>query len=300
MTLDQLRIFVEVAERQHLTEAANVLALTPSAVSASIRVLEERYGTQLFDRVGRRIETNEMGRIFLLEAKATLARARIAESTLSELGGLVRGTLTVQASQTISSYWLPPLLVKFRQAYPHIAINLTVGNTENVARSVLDGIADLGFVEGTIDEPSLDVLTIDGDKIVAVVAPTHEWAGKRRITPKDLLNGKWILREPGSGTRSAFAEMLHSNGIKFNDLQVELTLPSNEAVRSAVLSGAYVTVISELVVASYLNSGLLRRVNIDLPRRSFYLLRHKERYRTKASVALEQIISNRETRLQKR
>ena len=65
MTLDQLRIFVEVAERQHLTQAAAALALTPSAVSSSIKALEERYGTALFDRVGRRIETNEAGRIFL-------------------------------------------------------------------------------------------------------------------------------------------------------------------------------------------------------------------------------------------
>lgn len=171
MTLDQLRIFVEVAEREHLTQAANILALTPSAVSASIRALEERYGTQLFDRVGRRIETNENGRIFLIEAKATLARAQAAELTLSELGGLLRGTLTIQASQTIASYWLPPLLVRFRQLYPLIEINLTIGNTGNVARSVLNGMAELGFIEGHIDEPSLDVQIIDQDKIVAVVPP---------------------------------------------------------------------------------------------------------------------------------
>jgi DNA-binding transcriptional LysR family regulator len=291
MTLDQLRIFVEVAERQHLTQAADVLALTPSAVSASIRVLEERYGTRLFDRVGRRIEVNEMGRIFLVEAKATLSRARAAELTLSELGGLMRGTLTVQASQTIASYWLPPLLVKFRQTYPLIEINLTVGNTENVARSILDGDAVLGFIEGKIDEPDLEILAIDEDKIIAVVAPEHPWAGKKRITPKDLLTGKWILREPGSGTRSAFKALLDSNGINIDDLQVELTLPSNEAVRSAVMTGKYVTVVSELVVSSHLKAGLLVKVNIELPRRSFFLLRHKERFKTKASAALEKIIN---------
>ena len=210
MTLDQLRIFVEVAERGHLTQAANALALTPSAVSASIRALETRYGTHLFDRVGRGIEANETGRIFLVEAKATLARARAAELTLTELGGLMRGTLTIQASQTIASYWLPPLLIKFRQAYPLIEINLTVANTDNVTTSVLNGIADLGFVEGKIDEPSLAIQTIDEDNIVAVVAPGHPWSGIKHIHPQDLLSGKWVLREPGSGTRAAFISMLQT------------------------------------------------------------------------------------------
>src|SRR5471032_2166488 len=127
MTLEQLRIFVEVAQREHLTQAASALALTPSAVSASIRVLEERYGTPLFNRVGRRIELSEAGRLFLREARITLASARTAERTLSELGGLQRGTLQIQASQTIASYWLPPLLVQFRQRYPQIELSLTAG-----------------------------------------------------------------------------------------------------------------------------------------------------------------------------
>src|SRR5471030_855174 len=138
MTLEQLRIFVEVAQREHLTQAASALALTPSAVSASIRVLEERYGTPLFNRVGRRIELSEAGRLFLPEARITLASARTAERTLSELGGLQRGTLQIQASQTIASYWLPPLLVQFRQRYPQIELSLTAGNTRQVAQAVAE------------------------------------------------------------------------------------------------------------------------------------------------------------------
>ena len=290
MTLDQLRIFIEVAQREHLTQAANALALTPSAVSASIHVLEERYSTQLFDRVGRGIQINETGRIFLIEATATVARARQAEQMLSELGLLMRGALTIQASQTIASYWLPPYLVKFRQAYPLIDINLTVGNSENVALSVLNGNADLGLIEGQIDTENLSCQTIAEDHIVAVVAPAHPWAEKKQLAAKDLIQGRWILREPGSGTRSAFMAMLQANHLGINDLRVELSLPSNEAVRSAVLSGPYVTVVSELVVASHLQAGLLKKVNIALPKRSFFLLRHQERYKTKASLALEQII----------
>lgn len=290
MTLEQLRIFVEVAERQHLTQAAAVLALTPSAVSASIKVLEERYGTALFNRVGRGIEISEAGRIFLIEARRTIASARAAELTLAELGGMKRGTLTIHASQTIASYWLPEYLVQFRQAHPAIALSVTIDNTHNVAQAVLQGGADLGFVEGAIDEPTLSVDAIASDQIVAVVAAHHPWASGRRLLHADLLEAQWILREKGSGTRSALECALQAMHVDFDALDIALTLPSNEAVRSAVMAGKFATAMSELVVASHLRAGLLAKASIDLPERAFYMLRHPERYKTKASLALEAMI----------
>src|ERR1700735_1531680 len=129
MTLEQLRVFVAVAERQHMTRAAAALNLAQSAVSAAIALLEERHGAKLFHRVGRGIQLTEAGTLFLPEARAVVARAEAAELVLSELGGLKRGTLAVQASQTIASYWLPRHLVAFRRAYPDFEIPLAGGNT---------------------------------------------------------------------------------------------------------------------------------------------------------------------------
>ena len=107
MTLEQLRVFVAVAERQHVTRAAEALNLAQSAVSSAIAGLEARHEVKLFNRVGRGIELTQAGTLFLAEARAVLARAESAELVLSELGGLERGTLVVQASQTIASFWLP-------------------------------------------------------------------------------------------------------------------------------------------------------------------------------------------------
>src|SRR6516225_8093876 len=115
MTLEQLRIFEAVADREHVTRAAEALNLTQSAVSAAIAALEERHAVALFSRVGRRIELTHAGRLFLDEARAVLARTRAAELALSEIAGLERGTLTVYANQTIASYWFPPRLVSFRR-----------------------------------------------------------------------------------------------------------------------------------------------------------------------------------------
>src|SRR5260370_23212174 len=108
MTLEQLRVFVAVAERQHVTRAAEALNLAQSATSAAIAALESRHGAKLFHRVGRGIELTEAGALFLVEARAVLARAESAELILSELCGLKRGTPSIHASQTISHYLLPP------------------------------------------------------------------------------------------------------------------------------------------------------------------------------------------------
>jgi DNA-binding transcriptional LysR family regulator len=290
MTLEQLRIFVEVATREHLTQAAAALSLTPSAVSAAIKVLEERYGIPLFHRVGRRIELSDAGRIFLVEARRTLASARAAEATLAELGGLRRGALALHASHTIASYWLPPLLVQFRQAFPAIDLHVAVGNTQAVAQAVVLGSADLGFVEGVVDAPALAVETVADDRLAIVVAPDHPWADGRALAAADLLAARWILREPGSGTRSALAAALAEHGVDIGAVQVALALPSNEAVRAAVIAGPFATALSALVVDAHVRAGALVVANLPLRARAFTMLRHRERYTSKAAAAFAALI----------
>ena len=287
MTLEQLRIFVAVAERQHVTRAAEALGVAQSGASAAIAALEARHGAKLFHRVGRRIALTEAGGLFLPEARAVLARAEAAELVLSELGGLKRGTLVVQASQTIASYWLPRYLVAFRRAYPGISISLGVGNTAAVATAIADGSAELGFVEGAVDDPSLQSQVVARDQLVIVVGPDHEWARPGEVVmPQRLTESEWVMREAGSGTRSAFESALAGVGVPPATLRVVLELPSNESVRAAVEAGMGATAISASVAAPSLEAGLLHAVDLALPERRFYLLRHKERYRSRAGNAL--------------
>src|ERR1700692_1289245 len=204
MTLEQLRVFIVVAERQHVTRAAAVLNLAQSAVSAAIAALEARHGAKLFDRVGRGVELTEAGALFLVEARAVLARVEAAGLVLSELGNLKRGILAVHASQTIASYWLPRHLVAFRHKYPGIDIRLTTSNTAQVATAVLKGAADLGFIEGMIEDPMLTKEQVARDQTVMVVGTERAWSTIDRLAPERLIEPDWVLREPGSGTRSTF------------------------------------------------------------------------------------------------
>lgn len=290
MTLDQLRVFVAVAERQHVTRAAEALHLAQSAASASIAALEGQHGTKLFHRVGRHIELTEAGAIFLVKARAVLAHAQAAELALSELAGLTRGTLAVQASQTIASYWLPRYLVSFRRAFPGIEIRLTIGNTAQVANAVRDGTAELGFVEGTVDDPMLAIHPVARDRLVAVVSPEHPWSTRSAVAPSELADTEWVLREPGSGTRAMFEQALEGYGIPAGTLRVVLELPSNEAVRAAVEAGMGATALSASVVAPSLEAGLLHQVALRLPDRDFCVVRHIERYRSKAADELLAIL----------
>ena len=134
MTLEQLALFVAVAERQHLTLGAQAAHRTPSAASAAIKVLETQYGVPLFHRVGSGIVLTTAGTAFFEEAKAILARTRAAQLALSQWRGVLRGTLDLQASQTVASYWLPMRLMAFHARFPQIEICLSVSNTESVAR----------------------------------------------------------------------------------------------------------------------------------------------------------------------
>lgn len=294
MTLEQLRVFVAVAEREHMTRAAKAVNLTQSAVSAAIASLESHYGVSLFHRIGRRIELTGEGRTFLDEARAVLARTAAAERILQELSGLKRGTLLVQASQTIASYWLPARLVAFRKHYPDIDVRLSVGNTQQVARAVSDGTAEIGFVEGRVEDPALHFTLVDRDRLAIVVAPSHPWSDGAALKPKDLMESDWVLRESGSGTRSEFEAALRQRGLDPAALNVALELPSNEAVRAAVEAGVGATAISELVAASGLKSGALVRAPFKLPERTFHALGHKSRYQSGAARAFMAIALKRD------
>ena len=286
MTLEQLRIFVAVAERQHVTKAAHALNLAQSAASHAIASLEARYDAKLFDRIGRRIELTKAGEAFLSEARIILAQVERAELALSEFGGLQRGTLVVQASQTIASYWLPRHLVAFRRAHPHIDIRLTVRNTAQVAEAIEIGAAELGFVEGAVDSDQLVSIPVARDQLVLVVGPEHPWVGRATPDPGDLLESEWVLREPGSGTRSAFEEALARLGVEPAHLRIAMELPSNEAVRAAVEAGLGATALSASVAVPSIESGLLHHIDFGLPQREFHVLRHRQRHRSRIADAL--------------
>ena len=220
-----------------------------------------------------------------------LATVEAAELALIEFSNLKRGVLSVQASQTIANYWLPRHLAAFRGAYPQIEIRASIGNTAQVATAVENRETELGFVEAAIHSEQLTSTAVARDQIVVVAAPDHELLKREPITPGDLMEVEWVLRERGSGTRSVFEASLMKFGLKAQALRVALELPSNEAVRSAAEAGLGAAVISASIAAPSLEAGLLQQIDFRLPEREFHVVTHRERHTSRAAQAFLRMLN---------
>ena len=283
MTLDQLRIFIEVAERGHVTRAAEALGMSQSAASAAIAALESSYEIKLF---GRGIQLTEVGRIFQSEARAVLDRASMARSVLQDLAGGPVGPVSIAASQTIATYWLPRRLADFHNANPGVRLNVVIGNTHDVETAVVEGKANVGLVEGPTQHPALTRQRIDQDQLVLVIASNYPPLPVNGSGRLDLRSITWVIREAGSGTRRGLEDLARHEGLSLDNLNIALVLPSNEAVREAIEAGAGATVISRHVVASAIAAGTLSAVAVDLPPREYALLSPRDRHETVAQETL--------------
>ena len=222
MTLDQLRIFVEVAEHRHVTRAAEALRMSQSAASAAIAALEACYRIKLFDRIGRGIQLTEAGQIFLREARAVLDRASMARSVLQDLAGCPASPVAIAASQTIATYWLPRRLAAFHGANPRLRLNVMIRNTHEVEGAVAEGEVNIGLVEGPTQHPALIRKQIDHDHMVLVVASGQSLLPANASGRLDLRAINWVIREPGSGTRRGLEDLASREGLMLDDLKISL------------------------------------------------------------------------------
>ena len=277
MTLNQLKIFLAIAEVGNVTKAADLLGITQSAASASIASIENIYQVKLFERVGRSIILSEVGKRFLPEAQSAIASAKSASKYLRSLSEKTVGSLKIAASQTIANYWLPRKLALFHARHPEVTLNLTMTNTSAVEKAVVNGKVDIGFVEAEVFSDELRFIKVDHDQI-ALVASVSRWAS---LGLSDNLNNisklPWIVREKGSGTRKVLEDLVIQNKISWSDLDIVLELPSNESVREAVIAGIGVTLISRHVVSLALETGLLKATSLSLPPRNYQMVVKKNR-----------------------
>lgn len=303
MTLEQLRIFLAVAEHLHFTRAAETLYITQPAVSAAIQSLETEYSVKLFHRVGRRVEITEAGKLLYLETQKILEQVAIAERNLRELNNLQQGELRLGASLTIGNYWLPDKISQFQQEYPGIQVNCTLANAEEIAEGTASGRFDLGLVSGEVKSALRESLlqeVVGRDRLQIVVGQSHPWFHQSLIAVESLLESSWVMREPGSGAQQVFEQALRSWGVDLSQLNVMLVLSSSEMVKAVVERGSGAAAIPELMVHKELKLNTLRAVqvfgnNTDASTKleivqPILQLKHAQRFQTQTMMAFEQIL----------
>ncbi|QSJ18800.1 LysR family transcriptional regulator [Nostoc sp. UHCC 0702] len=303
MTLEQLKIFIAVAEHLHFTRAAEELYITQPAVSAAIHNLEQEYGVKLFHRIGRHIEIAEAGKLLQVEARKILDQVALTERGLRELNNLQRGELKLGSSLTIGNYWLPSKISQFKSKYPGIQINCTLANAETICVGTAMGQFDLGLVEGDVKpalQSTLEYEIVGSDRLQIVVGKSHPWFERKEIELTELTKTPWVMRVPESGTQQRFEEALQNWGINLSELNVILVFNSGEMAKAAIENGEGATGISELMVKKEIQLGTLRTIKVIDNRngssaiaeivRPFFKLKHRQRFQTALSTAFEQML----------
>ncbi|GEK71951.1 MULTISPECIES: LysR substrate-binding domain-containing protein [Halomonas] len=274
----QLQVFASVARLGTVSAAAEALSLSPSSTSQALADLERQLGVALFERPGRRLVLNELGRGLLPRAEALLDDMAGFVAAAREPEGELRGTLDVSASATVGTYLLPGLVGRFSEAHPRADLRLRLRNTHEVVGDVLRLEADLGLIEGECREPALVSEPWCEDRLVVVAAPGHPLASRGDLEDGDLAEAPWILREPGSGTREVFEQAMRDLGLT---PRVRISLGQHEAIKQAVLAGLGLGCLSALSVAGERERGELVALDSRLVLcRTFSLVWHPERYRS--------------------
>ena len=274
ITLRQLEIFRAVVRSGSTIGASTIVPLSQSAASAALNELERSLGVTVFDRIGKKLLLNDDGRKLLPAALAVLDAVANIEGSFGATEGAAID-LRVFASTTVGGYVLPAVIAQYRSG--PIRLTLKIGNSQEAVAAVSNFEVDLGFIEGPCHEADIRVIPWLSDELVIVASPKHALARRAgRVTRRQLTEARWLLREPGSGTREAVEGALRPH---LSYVPSALTVGSNEAIKNCVIEGLGISCLSQYVVQDELSAGRLRILATQLPRltRQFSIIHHRKK-----------------------
>lgn len=276
-SLRQVEVFLAAAQYENISKAADSLAMSQSAASSSLRDLESQFDVQLFDRLGKRLQLNALGRSMRPKAESLLAQANEFQRELSQHTEI--GDLRLGASLTIGNYLAVAMMAEFMSGHENTNVHLQVANTKSIVERVANYDLDVGLIEGEIFNQSLNILPWLEDDVTVFCSPDHPLAKKELLSDEDLVSVDWVVREQGSGTRQAFNRAMQ--GI-LSDAHIRYELEHSEAIKRAVEANLGIGCLSEITLAGAFSRGEL--VKLSAPHRQwhrhFYIVVHKDKYHT--------------------
>ncbi|HTD05139.1 LysR substrate-binding domain-containing protein [Undibacterium sp.] len=297
LNLHLLRVFFAVAEQNGFSRAAEHLFISQSAVSKAVRELEQQLDLPLIERGvsgGKGIRLTQSGQALFEHARGIFALERAAVDDIRARVGLHRGSLTIGASTTIASYWLPQYIARFTLQFPDITPRILVGNTQAVSRDLLDCRIDLALVEGPVDDALISSRHWRDDELAVVASSSSLLHQRQRIDASHLNKLLWIVREPGSGTREATQQLLQAHAI---DPVSSMEVGSGEAIVRMVAEGVGVAMLPKVLAEDLIALGKIRVLNLEDETgnrleftRSLHLLEMKNRPHSPATQAFLRIL----------
>lgn len=282
LTLRQLKVFEAVARHQSYTRASRALFLTQPAVSMQVKQLENQLGIALFEQVGKRIHLTSAGSEVLGYAKAINQQLDELESVLTGLKGLRGGKLKISVATT-ANYVAPTLVGAFSRRHPEVAVSYDVTNREALLRQLSDNTVDLVIMGQPPEGRDLEAGAFLENPLVVVAAPNHPLAGKKRISVDALQDETFLVRESGSGTRSAMERFFKEHKLRLN---TGMEVGSNEAIKQSVQAGMGLSILSKDTVELELALGRLAVLNVaHFPIQRHWYVVHRRGKRLSAAAS---------------
>jgi DNA-binding transcriptional LysR family regulator len=266
LTLRQLKVFESVARHLNYTRAAEELFLTQPAVSMQVKQLEEHLGVALFEQLGKRIHLTEAGQEVLAYARTVTQQLDELESVLNRIKGLSGGKLRISVATT-ANYFIPTLLGTFSRRYPEVTVSLDVTNREALLQQLSENTVDLVIMGQPPSGLDVEAEAFMENPLIIVAPPGHPLAHQKKIPLKRLQEEVFLVREPGSGTRSAMERFFAEREIH---LKTGMEVGSNEAIKQSVQAGLGLGLLSRATIEQELE--LKRLVVLDVA--EFPIMRH--------------------------
>jgi DNA-binding transcriptional LysR family regulator len=258
ITLTQLHSFLAVMRTGSVTAAADELVVTQPSVSAAVTALSRELGTPLLDREGRGIRPTAAGAAFARYAADVVGLLEGGRQAAREAAGLASRTVRIAAVTTAAESFVPELMHAFAQARPDVTLTLSVGNRGQVIARVLAHEAAVAFGGRPPETDRVSARALRPNRLVLICAPDDPLAGAA-IAPRALAGRRWLLREPGSGTRAVNEEYLAAQALEV----APLTVGSNGAIKAAARAGLGISLVSWDAVATELEAGVLGAIDVD-------------------------------------
>ena len=293
MTLRHMIIFRTVCETEcNTTRAAEVLHMTQPAISLAIKELEQYYGLRLFDRIGRRLQITDAGKLFLQYATHISKLFHDMETGLRDWD--TKGILRVGASITIGSQFLPSYVKAFSNIYPGIDVRAIVEQGERLEKKLLENELDFALTEGIVHDTNIVSEAYMEDRLSIICAADKGWQQGQSISMEEFQKQRFLLREPGSGTREIFDRTIAQAGLCIMPIWEAM---STTALVNAVINGLGIAVLPHRMILPALKQGLIVTVKVqELQfRRNFYIAYHKNKFLTEAAKTFMELCRNYET-----
>ncbi len=260
-TLRQMEILLAVYDSGSVSGAADTLHLTQPTISMQLKKLADVIGFPLYNIVGRKVVFTEAGLEVVKSATDILDSFARLEMSLSDMGELKSGTLRL-AVVTTSKYFIPHLLGPFCERYPNVAVQLNVGNRQQIIERLKQGIDDFYVFSHPPADLNTESIEFFNNPLVAIAQENHPLVSQDGVSLAELCEAPFLMRENGSGTRLAIERFMAKQGVKLN---VKMTIESNEAIKHSVMSGLGVSILSAHTLAFGGNTGLAQLNVKELP-----------------------------------